>query len=70
MYGDAEATRRTAKEFKIFYQKQPLKDGGYTVDHSAGTYLYDTRGRLRLYASYGQGAQKILHDLRALLNDG
>ncbi len=67
LYGDADATARTAKEFKIIYQKQPLKDGGYTVDHSAGSYLYDTSGRVRLFAQYGRGAQPLLHDIRLLL---
>ncbi len=67
LYGDADATARTAKDFKIFFQKQPLAGGGYTVDHSAGTYLYDAAGRLRLFSAYGQGAQKLLHDIRLLL---
>lgn len=67
LYGDADATARTAKEFKVFYQKQPLPGGGYSVDHSAGTYIYDRQGRLRLYASYGSGAAKLLHDIRILL---
>ena len=67
LYGDAEATKRTAKDFKIFYQKQPMRGGGYTMDHSAGTYIYDTSGRLRLFAAYGQGAQKLLHDIRLLM---
>jgi len=70
LYGDAEATARTAKEFRIVYQKQPLKDGGYSVDHSAGSYLYDTSGRVRLFAKYGQGAQPLLHDIRLLLQAG
>ena len=65
--GDADAIARTAKEFKVFYEKQPLADGGYSVDHSAGTYIYDTAGRLRLFAGYGQGAQPLLHDIRLLL---
>jgi len=67
LYGDADATARTAKELKLFYQKQPLPGGGYSVDHSAGTYIYDTAGRLRLFAGYGQGAPKLLHDIRLLL---
>ena len=67
LYGDAEATLRTAKEFKVFFQKQPTSGGGYSVDHSAGTYIYDTAGRVRLFASYGQGAPKMLHDIRLLL---
>ena len=67
LYGDAKATARTAKEFKIFYQKQPLKSGDYNVDHSAGTYILDQQGRLRLFAQYGQGAPALLHDIRILL---
>jgi len=65
--GDADAIARTAKEFKVFYQKQPLPDGGYSVDHSAGTYIFDPQGRLRLFASYGRGAGPLLHDIRLLL---
>lgn len=67
LYGDADATARSAKEFKVFYQKQPLPGGGYSVDHSAGTYIFDTTGRVRLFAGYGQGAAKMLSDIRALL---
>jgi protein SCO1/2 len=67
LYGDAEATARAAKEFKIYYQKQPARDGRYSVDHSAGTYIFDREGRLRLFAQYGTGAPALLHDIRILL---
>lgn len=67
LYGDAGATARAAKEFKVYYQKQPVKDGGYSVDHSAGTYILDREGRLRLFAQYGAGAPAMLHDIRILL---
>ena len=68
LYGDAEATARTAKEFKILYQKQPgSTPERYTMDHSAGTYVFDPQGRLRLYVSYGQGADVFEHDIRELL---
>jgi protein SCO1 len=65
--GDAESTARVAKEFKVFYQKQPAKDGGYSVDHSAGTYVFDREGRLRLFAPYGKGSAAMLNDIRLLL---
>ncbi|MBI2313172.1 MAG: SCO family protein [Betaproteobacteria bacterium] len=66
--GDAEALSHTAKEFRIMFQKQPGKTpGSYTVDHSAGTYVFDSNGKLRLYISYGQGAEVFAHDIRALL---
>ena len=67
LYGDAAATARTAKAFKIFYQKQPLPGGSYSIDHSAGTYVLDQQGRLRLFAQYGAGAPALLHDIRILL---
>ncbi len=67
LYGDAEATARAAKSFKVFYQKQPQPGGSYTVDHAAGTYILDGEGRLRLFAQYGAGPQALLHDIRLLL---
>jgi len=68
LYGDAAATERVAKEFKVIYQKQPgPTPGSYTVDHSAGVYIFDPQGRLRLYASHGQGPDVFAHDLRELL---
>jgi protein SCO1/2 len=66
--GDADATARTAKEFKILYQKQPGRTAeSYTVDHSAGSFVFDPQGRLRLYVGNGQGADVFAHDLRQLL---
>jgi protein SCO1/2 len=67
LYGDAAATARAAREFKVYYQKQPVKDGGYSVDHTAGIYILDGQGRLRLYAPYNAGASAMLHDIRILL---
>ncbi|MFO1316059.1 MAG: SCO family protein [Burkholderiales bacterium] len=69
--GDAAATERVAKEFKVIYQKQPgATPGSYTVDHSAGVFMFDPQGRLRLYASHGQAPDVFAHDLKALLRSG
>jgi protein SCO1/2 len=68
LYGDAAATTRAAKEFKVFFQKQPDKNGGYSVDHSAGTFVLDRQGRLRLFAQYGAGHEALAHDIRILLS--
>ncbi|MGH8746784.1 MAG: SCO family protein, partial [Burkholderiales bacterium] len=55
LYGDAAATRRAAKEFKVFYEKRKgSSPGEYTMDHSAGTYVIDPKGRLRLFVGYGK----------------
>jgi protein SCO1 len=66
--GDADATARAAKAFRVIYQKQPGKtEDSYTVDHSAGTFLFDPQGRLRVYIGYGQGPDVFAHDIAELL---
>ena len=66
--GTPEQTAAVAKDFKIYYKRV---DGqtptSYTMDHSAGSYIYDTQGRLRVYHRYGSGAQALTADVRALL---
>jgi protein SCO1/2 len=70
LYGDAEATAKTAKEFRVFYQKQAATTpGNYTVDHTAGSYVIDPQGRVRLFVRMGQ-AENLLADLRTLLKQG
>jgi protein SCO1/2 len=69
LYGDMAATKETAKAFHVFFEKQPGKTPEtYSIDHTAGTYVFDTQGRLRLFVKYGQeGAPDLVADLRALL---
>jgi len=69
LYGDAEATARTAKEFKVYYKKAPgSRPGSYSVDHTAALYIYDPAGKLRLFAKHGQGADALAHDIKLLLD--
>ena len=68
LYGTPDTTAKTVKEFRIFFQKQPKDEKGrYAVDHTAGTYVLDQNGRLRLFMGYGQDAKAIAHDLKLLL---
>jgi protein SCO1/2 len=70
LYGDAEATQRTAKEFKVFYEKRPgSAPGSYSVDHSAQSYVLDPAGRLRLFVRHERIATDLAADLRTLLNE-
>ena len=70
MYGDDAATAKVAKEFRIYFQKQEGKNSKqYGMDHTAGTYVYDRDGKIRLFMRYGQDAEAIAHDLRLLLTD-
>jgi protein SCO1 len=68
MYGDAAATRRAAKEFKIYYEKRKSGDS-YSVDHSGQTYVIDPQGRLRLFVRHDRIASDLPDDLRTLLKE-
>ena len=66
--GDAAATQRAAKEFRIFYEKRPgSAPGAYSVDHSGQSYVIDAQGRLRLFVRQERIAQDLAADLRVLL---
>ena len=59
--GSAEQTAATAKEFKVFYQKVAGKTAtSYSVDHTAGTYIIDRDGRVRLFVKHGEGVEPIV----------
>ena len=68
MYTDAATLKGLAKEYKVVYQKTSVKaPDDYLIDHSAGTYVYDPKGHLRLLMPYGSSPEAIAHDLKALL---
>ena len=66
--GDEAGTAQTARDFKVFYQKVPgTVPGSYTLDHTAGTYVFDPTGRIRLFIRQGEGATAVAHDVKLLL---
>mgnify|MGYP001165993488 FL=1 len=67
LHGSPERIAEVAKEFRIFYRKSGDIGGQYTIDHSAGTYVFDPEGRLRLYVRYGETPENIAADIRTLL---
>ena len=70
LYGNADATRRAAREFKVFYEKREgSSPGEYSMDHSAGTYVIDPKGRLRLFVGYGKAGADLVQDIRTLLGE-
>ncbi len=64
--GSLEETAATAKEFGVFFEKVPLGDT-YTISHTATSYVYDTRGVLRLGLSHKLSAQQCAEDLLTLM---
>jgi len=65
---DEVALEKVTKDFKIYYKKVPgLSPGSYTIDHTAGSYVFDPEGHLRLYIKHAQGPETLAHDLKELL---
>ena len=66
--GDAAQTAAAAKEFKVFYQKVAgPTPSSYSIDHTAGTFVIDREGRVRLFIRHGTPPADIAADLRRLL---
>jgi protein SCO1/2 len=70
LYTTPEKLEALAKDYKVYYKKVDGKTPtSYTMDHSAGSYVYDTHGKLRLYTRYGTGAQPLAADIKLLLQN-
>lgn len=68
LYTTPEKLEALAKDYKVYYKRADGKTPtSYTMDHSAGSYVYDTQGKLRLYTRYGTGAQPLAADIKLLL---
>lgn len=69
LHGDLATVQKVAKDFKVFFEKTgDIKSGRYVMNHTAGIYLFDPAGRLRLYASHGSTPEETLRDVQLLLH--
>ena len=68
LFGTQEQTAKATADFKIFASRvENSGRSGYTIDHSAGVYIYDKAGKIRLYVAYGEKPQVIAADIKKLL---
>jgi protein SCO1 len=68
--GTLEETTALAKAFKVYFAKVPSPSGdGYTIDHTAGAYVFDKQGHVRLFARYGLPNEQLLADIKALIDE-
>jgi protein SCO1/2 len=68
LYGTNEEVAAAVRDFKIFAAKVESKGrSGYTIDHSAGVYLFDKTGKIRLYVDYGAKPADVASDVQKLL---
>lgn len=66
--GDLAETQAAAREFRVFFQKVPNRDGSsYTIDHTAASYLIDPKGNLRLFVKHTQEPADVAADIRQLM---
>ncbi|TCS17286.1 SCO family protein [Caulobacter sp. BK020] len=65
--GTPEAIAKTAKAYRVYYQKVATEGGGYTLDHSSAIYLFDAQGRFVEPIGYGGPPERGLAQLKALL---
>ena len=67
--GDAAATSKVTKDFRVYSQERAGKTADtYTVDHSAQSFVFDRKGKVRLIIGFGAPPEAIASDLRVLLN--
>ncbi|MFZ4538675.1 SCO family protein [Propionivibrio sp.] len=64
--GNPLQTADFIRRFSLVAEKQPSASQGYTVDHTAGVFLFDRNGRLRGVSPYGQPLNLLTEDLKSL----
>jgi protein SCO1/2 len=65
---EPEQLKELAEHFKVYYKKSEGKTPtSYTMDHSAGKYIFDKQGNIRLFSAYGTDAIVIASDIKNLI---
>ncbi|WP_342620878.1 SCO family protein [Rhodoferax sp. GW822-FHT02A01] len=68
LYAPPQKLEQVAKDFKVYYKKVEGKTPtSYSMDHSAGSYIYDPKGQLRLFSRYGSPKDAVIKDIQTLL---
>lgn len=68
LYAPPKKLEELTKDFKIYYKKvEGRSPTSYSMDHSAGSYIYDPKGQLRLFSRYGTPKDVLTKDLLTLL---
>lgn len=68
LYGNAQQTAEVAKIYKVFFEKKDVAGkSGFTIDHSAGAFVFDKAGKVRIYFRNGQKPNEMASDLKQLL---
>lgn len=67
--GTRTELKKVAKQYGVYFRYVSTgRNSGYTVDHSANTYVIDVRGRLEGVYPFGTPPEEIERSVRALLS--
>jgi protein SCO1 len=64
--GTPEEVAKAIAAFRIYAQKVPLADGGYTMDHSASILLFDRKGRFFEPIGYQEGLERSVAKIKRM----
>ena len=68
MTGSETEIAKAASDFRIVYRRHVTTGvSGYLIDHTAGSYVIDPNGKLRLLLPFAHPAPDMAHDLRLLM---
>jgi protein SCO1/2 len=65
--GDAASVQKVITEYRVYAKKVPLKDGDYTMDHTALIYLMDRDGKFVAPFNLNRKPEEAATDLRRYL---
>ena len=65
--GNPEAIAKVISSYRVYARKVPLKDGDYTMDHTALVYLMDKDGRFVAPFNLKRSPQDAVTDLKRYL---
>lgn len=67
--GSSDEVARAAQAFDVTYRRVPREDGDYTVDHTAGVFVFGPNGRLSSIIDLHEDPQFAVPKIRQALND-
>ena len=65
--GDAASVQKVITEYRVYAKKVPLKDGDYTMDHTALIYLMDRDGKFVAPFNLNRKPEEAASDLKRYL---
>ncbi len=66
--GSVQQVDAIKRNYRVYAKKVPTEDGDYTMDHTAGVYLFDKNGTFAGTVDYTEPAETAVKKIEAVLN--